>query len=188
MTSKDTLEHSIIFNEDIYVEPIQELMDKMSQYPIVNLHFATEGGELDTMNTLVGYLNRRFEQGSLRIFLDSHCVSAGTLLLTDYMGPLYIQPTFRYFYFHAPDFMSYKLRKTMNEERIRGLLTAYNELYYEKLVNVVGLTKKQVDKIRGGDDLYIFADELNKLKSTFIVDEYEDRTLLYKPYTPPVIK
>ena len=188
MTSKDTLEHSIIFNQEIYPDTVQELMDRMTQYPIVNLHFCTEGGEIDTMDILVSYLNRRFDQGNIRIYLNNYCASAGTLLLTDYIGPLYIQPTFRYFYFHAPDFMSYRVRKIMNEDKLRGLLLAYNESYYSKLHNVVGLTRKQIDTIRKGDELYIFADELGKLKTTFITDEYEDRTLLYKPYDPPIIK
>jgi hypothetical protein len=187
MTSKDTLEHSIIFNQEIYPDTVQELMDRMTQYPIVNLYFSTDGGELDTMLVLIDFLNRRAEQGNVRVYLSSYCSSAGTLLLTDYNGPLYVQPTFRFFYFHVPDFMSYKFRKVVNEDRLRDLLLAYNETYYDKL-KVVGLTRKQIDTIRKGDELYIFADELGKLKTTFITDEFEDRALLYKPYDPPIIK
>lgn len=189
MIETDFIQHTILFDDEIRTESIQDLMDKMSQYPFVNLHFTTDGGELHTMLAFIGYLNRRHYQDTVRVYLDLHCISAGTLLLTDYEGHLYITPSFRYFYFHTPDYMAYQKRKSTVEPRLRELLDIYNEGYFEKLRTNVGLTKTQVDKIRNGDEVYIYADELSRLKKTFVVDDYMETRKTFVAFTPaPTVK
>lgn len=187
MINREIIEHTIIFRDDIFPDPVQDLMDKMSMFPFVNLHFSTDGGELHTMYALVAYLNRRYEQESVRVYLDDICVSAGTFLLTDYNGPLFIQPTFRYFYFHAPDFLSYKIRKDENDERLRDILDVHNETYYQKLSKEVGLTKSQVNRIRNGKHVHIFADELDNLSKVFVTDDFFETRTSYVPFSAPKI-
>ena len=186
MTRRDVIEHTIMFDDEIDDESIQALMNEMSQYQFVNLYFSTGGGFIHVMRTFVDYLNRRSDPGnvSVRVFLNLVCISAGTLLLTDYIGQLYMTVDFRYFQFHAPDVRSYNIRKEAGSEKLLKFLHEDNEQYYSKLVEL-GLTDTEMQSIRTGDDVYIFRDDLKRLSRKFAVDEDLETVTYFEEFEPP---
>lgn len=186
MTRRDVIEHTIMFDDEIDDESIQALMNEMSQYQFVNLYFSTGGGFIHVMRTFVDYLNRRSDPGnvSVRVFLNLVCISAGTLLLTDYIGQLYMTVDFRYFQFHAPDVRSYNIRKEAGSEKLLKFLHEDNEQYYSKLVEL-GLTDTEMQSIRTGDDVYIFRDDLKRLSRKFAVDEDLETVIYFEEFEPP---
>jgi len=186
MTRRDVIEHTIMFDDKVEEEPVQNLMNEMSQYPFVNLYFSTEGGYVHVMRTLVDYLNRRSKPDniSVRVYLNLVCISAGTLLLTDYIGQLYMTCDFRYFWFHAPDVQTYNIRKEVGSEKLLKFLHEDNEQYYSKLIEL-GLTDSEVQKIREGDDVYIFRDDLKRLNRKFAADEDIETVVYYTEFEPP---
>lgn len=186
MTRRDVIEHTIIFDDKIDEESIQALMNEMSQYPFVNLYFSTEGGYIHIMRTFVDYLNRRSipENISVRVYLNLVCISAGTLLLTDYIGQLYMTVDFRYFQFHAPDVPSYNIRKEVGTEQMLRFLHEDNEQYYSKLLEL-GLTDTEVQSIREGGDVYVYRDDLKRLSRKFAADEDIETVVYYTEFEPP---
>lgn len=186
MTRRDVIEHTIMFDDEINEESVQMLINEMSQYPFVNLYFSTEGGLVHVMRALVDYLNRRSNPGdvSVRVYLNLVCISAGTLLLTDYIGQLYMTVDFRYFWFHAPDVRSYNIRKEVGSEKLLKFLHEDNEQFYSKLIEL-GLTNTEVQSIRQGDDVYIFRDDLKRLNRKFATDEEVETVIYYTEFEPP---
>ncbi len=186
MTRRDVIEHTIIFDDRIDEESIQALMNEMSQYQFVNLYFSTEGGHVHVMRTFVDYLNRRSNPGdvSVRVYLNLVCISAGTFLLTDYIGQLYMTVDFRYFQFHAPDVQSYTIRKETGTEKMLRFLHEDNEQYYTKLLEL-GLTDDEIQSIRVGGDVYIYRDDLKRLNRKFAADEEVETVVYYTEFKPP---
>ena len=186
MIRRDVIEHTIMFDDEIAEEPVQMLINEMSQYPFVNLYFSTEGGMVHVMRALVDYLNRRSNPGdiSVRVYLNLVCISAGTLLLTDYIGQLYMTCDFRYFWFHAPDVRTFNIRKEAGSEKLLKFLHEDNEEFYSKLLEV-GLTEAEIQSIRDGDDVYIFRDDLKRLTRKFAADEETETVVYYTEFEPP---
>jgi len=186
MIRRDVIEHTIMFDEEINEESVQNLINEMSQYSFVNLYFSTEGGLIHVMRALVDYLNRRSTPGntSVRVYLNLVCISAGTLLLTDYIGQLYMTSDFRYFWFHAPDVRTFNIRKEAGSEKLLKFLHEDNEEFYSKLLKV-GLTNAEIQSIRDGDDVYIFRDDLKRLTRKFASDEEIETSTYYEEFAPP---
>ena len=186
MTRRDVIEHTIMFDDEIEEEPIQNLMNEMSQYQFVNLYFSTGGGFIHVMRPFVDYLHRSSDPGnvSVRVFLNLVCISAGTLLLTDYIGQIYMTVDFRYFQFHAPDVRSYNIRKEAGSEKLLKFLHEDNEQYYSKLVEL-GLTDAEMQSIMAGVDVYVFRDDLKRLSRKFAADEEVETVVYYTEFEPP---
>lgn len=177
----EQFEHTIIFDEEISIDSIQALIDEMSTRNFVNLYFSTVGGHVAEMNTLIDYLNYRHKVNSIRVFLDKYVTSAGTLLLLNYDGPLFVTKDFYAFMFHMPDISFYGTRKTGYEDGARRILNIRNNKYISDLKNL-GLSTKQIKDIEDGKDVYIFADEIYKLKRTFFTGVEEEVTHHYTTF------
>ncbi len=163
------LQQTIIFDSDITKKNVQHLIDVISQYTYVNLYFATNGGRLDMMNILIDFLNHRYEMNSIKVTLFDFVASAGTLLLVDYNGPIFVKDL-RAFLFHAPDISLPSIRKDSFQKGIEKLLHKHNEEFYNHLANI-GLSKTEINKIKSGEDIYYFAEDFHKLKVDFFVGE-----------------
>lgn len=181
---QEVVEQTIIFTEEINNDSVQSVITQMSSYPFVNLYFSTVGGEIYAMTILCDYLNRRYEQNSIRVYLGPIVLSAGTYLLIYYRGPLFMTRHFKCFMFHAPDISLFTIRATKHEKRIKQYLDEDNELYYNSLLGI-GLTKSDIKKIKEGDDVYVFRDELDKLNINFYTEDETIVTTNYYKYIPP---
>ena len=73
------------FNDDINVETVNNLLDKLSGFEDkIDLYFSTYGGEMSPMDFLVKCLNTFGER--LTVTLTDTVMSAGVKILTDYTG------------------------------------------------------------------------------------------------------
>ena len=87
-------DHTVIFNSTITPDNVADLIDEMNQYSFVNLYFSTDGGNINEMNILIDFLNYRYKNDSLKLILYDFVASAGTLILFDYEGPIFLQKYF----------------------------------------------------------------------------------------------
>lgn len=164
------LEHTIIFNEDITPTSVQSVIDKINQYSYVNLYFSTNGGHCTDMRILINFLNHRYENDSLKLILTNEVQSAGTLILLNYKGPIFIDISFRFFMFHSFDIEMPTSRPYPGDKIAKEMLNIRNEEYFENLLKL-GLTKLDIKKIKDGDDVYISALNLSKIKRELCFSE-----------------
>jgi hypothetical protein len=162
--------HTIIFKDEIDLESVQDLIDRLSQCDYVNLYFSTNGGYISEMLILINYLNERFRANSIKVILYDDVISAGTLLLTNYEGPLFISPMFRFFQFHAPDVMLPVTRREVSGKIILQLLEESNKEYFSELKSL-GLSKKEMAIVEGGGDVHINKNELGRIKRQLFAEE-----------------
>lgn len=170
-------QHSIIFNSNINPETVQDVIADANQHAFVNFYFATDGGNLNETNILIDFLNYRYNDGSLKLILYDFVASAGTLVLLDYEGPIFLQKYFRGFMFHAPDITVGTIRPGLFGKKSKELLDVMNEDLYARYLDL-GLTKKDIQKMRDGEDVYVWFDELSKIKKNFFLTE--ERVINYK--------
>lgn len=163
------LEHTIIFEGEITKKNVQNLIDYINSYSFVNLYFSTVGGRLDMMRILVDFLNHRYEKGTLKLTLYDFVASAGTLILVDYSGPIFVKDL-RGFLFHAPDLTLNIVRKDKWQKAIEEQLHKHNEYFYED-IQKLGLTKSEINKIKQGEDIYIFEKDFSRIKRDLFVAE-----------------
>lgn len=163
------LEHTIIFTDDIEEETVQDLIDKINQYAFVNLYFSTHGGYQDIMAILIDFLNHRYDNDSIKLTIFDFVASAGTDIFLDYEGPIYVK-NLRALLFHAPDISANKIRKSKFQKNAEEQLFQDNEIYYKRLMSL-GLSKAEIKKIKDGDDIYIFKDDLHRIKRDLFVAE-----------------
>lgn len=157
------MSHTIIFNSTINAETVQEIINEMSQFPFVNFYFSTDGGNINEMNILIDYFNSRYREDSIKLVLYDFIASAGTLVLLDYEGPIFLQKYFRGFMFHAPDVTVGTIRPGIFGKKAKELLDVMNEDLYRRYLDL-GLTKADIQKIKNGEDVYVWFNELSKLK------------------------
>jgi hypothetical protein len=162
--------HTIIFKDEIDIESVQDLIDQISQYEYVNLYFSTNGGYISEMMILINYLNERYKLNSIKVTLYDDVISAGTLLLTSYEGPLFISPMFRFFQFHAPDVLLPVTRREVSGKIILQLLEEANKEYFTELKSL-GLNKKELSIVEGGGDVFINKNELSRIKRQLFSEE-----------------
>ena len=162
----DKLEHTIIFNDEITHKKIQTLIEYINAYEFVNLYFATNGGRLDIMSILVDFLNYRNKLQSIRVILFDYIASAGTLILTQYKGTVYTRGL-RAIMLHSPDISANIIRKDDFQKGMEQLLEDTNNLYFKDLLKI-GITNEVIDKIKKGDDVYLFKKDIAKLKRKLV--------------------
>ncbi len=164
-------QHTIIFNSTITPQTVQEIIDEINQYEYVNFYFSTDGGNINEMIILIDFLNYRYNEGTLKLVLYDFVASAGTFLLFDYEGPIFIQRRyFRGFLFHAPDITLRTIRNDVLGKKSKELLETMNEDVYSKYIEI-GLTKADITKIRNGEDVYLWYNDLGKIKRTLFESE-----------------
>lgn len=163
-------DHTVIFNSTITPDNVADLIDEMNQYPFVNLYFSTDGGNINEMNILIDFLNYRYKNDSLKLILYDFVASAGTLILFDYDGPIFLQKYFRGFMFHAPDITIGTIRQGVFGAKSKELLTIMNNDIYAQCL-AIGLTKSDIEKMKKGEDVYVWYDNIHKLKRQFFNGE-----------------
>lgn len=183
----EQFEHTIIFETGIDPNTVQDLINRMSSANFVNLYFSTDGGYMADMNILIDYLNYRYQIGTLRLYVDKYVCSAGTLLLLNYVGPIFISKGFYGFMFHMPyidnfhDIGFLKPKDPVYKKGEQRILQLRNNSYVNNLKGL-GLTTKQIKDINENKEVYIFVDEIHKLKKTFFTGVEEEVTQHYTTF------
>lgn len=153
--------HIQLFYDEINVETVQNLIDDLNKYVIIDLFFSTHGGMTSAMDALIHYLNGR--KNDIRIYLTSNVASAGTFILTDFEGEVFIAKDLDYLIMHTVDRPTYNNRKGfLNKAELQKHIEEANEnlaLKYEKL----GLTKKEIKRFKAGEDVVLYRDDFKRL-------------------------
>lgn len=146
-----------IFEEDITLESINGLLEKLDQIDV--LYFSSTGGTVSYMKVLIDALNKR-EDIEVHLF-DSIC-SCATFFLTDYKGKLNTD-RMEVVLFHKIDIQTYQLRKTVfNDKQYLEDLKEDNKEYRAKIKKF--LTKKQLKKFDKGKDVVVYKKQIQEWK------------------------
>jgi hypothetical protein len=80
-----------------------------------------------------------------------------------------------------PDSQFYTVRKEANVDGHKRLLKVSNQNYINNLKQLC-LTTKQIKDVESGKDVFVFADEIHKLKRTFFTGVEEEVTHHYTTF------
>lgn len=150
------------FKEDIELEHVQALVDKLQGHENVKLYFETFGGTITVMDFLIDFLNSLGDK--VEVVLTGFVYSAGTKILTDYTGKLTISPEIDMILFHKWDRKIYTLRKDWEDKFLTKQSEKRNEDFAKKLKKKRILNKKQLKRFNKGEDVYLFTEDILKLK------------------------
>ncbi len=154
--------HTQIFDEDINVDSVQKLINELNNYSKIDLFFSTVGGQLTAMEALIHYLNSRKED--IAIYLTEEICSAGTFLLTDFEGELYLSENLDFILFHMGDRLMYSNRKSgaVSKKELMKQLKAINKTLTAKFEKL-GLTPQEVKKFKQGYDVILYRKDFHRL-------------------------
>jgi len=155
------MRYTKIFSDGIDKETVQELIDSIHDKENVDLIFSTWGGEISTMKHLISYLNSRID---VKVILTEEVSSAGTLLLTDFIGEVVLHESLDFILFHAWDRQSYSIRKGLINDSILRRQTLEENKLHVKALRRIGLTDKECKQIFKGKDVILYKKDFKRLK------------------------
>ncbi len=159
--SKPMHRHTQIFDSEISVETVQNLINELNNYGKVDLFFSTNGGQMVAMEALLHYLNERKED--ITIILTDEICSAGTFLLTDFQGCLKLSKGLDFILFHIGDRMTYANRKgDLSRKDLLAQLKELNEELARKF-SALGLNSKELKKFKAGYDVILYRKDFHRL-------------------------
>jgi len=143
-----------LFDEEITVESVNNLMEKLEGQEDINLWFSTHGGLTSAMRCLVEFFNSL--KDNIKITLTNCLCSAGVDLLLDYKGSLTYKDL-DYILIHKGDRQTYNFRKDdcIDEKILLAQDKKENKRYFKKLKKL-GLTEKQLKRFKQGRDVVLY--------------------------------
>jgi ATP-dependent protease ClpP protease subunit len=155
--------HTIIFDDDISQESVQDLINKLDNYDLIDLFVTTPGGEAPAMEALLHYLNLR--KDDIVITLTSEICSAGTFILTDFEGEIKYSEYLDFILFHSIDRLMYSGRKSslIKKEKLLKHLKVLNKKLLEKY-RKLGLNEKELKRFKAGYDVVLYRKDFHRLK------------------------
>lgn len=177
MTQKETLINALLdeletevpiqrflyyFTEDITQESVQKLINDLHGCPQLDLYFSTNGGECTAMKILINFLNNHPD---VNVYLVGLIASAGTFLLTDYTGNLFLDEDLEAILFHQGDRpVEGQFRKTtFNTQILYDQMKEQNDKWIDKY-KALGLTPKEIKLILAGEDVVLYRKDFERLK------------------------
>jgi len=154
--------HTQIFDEEIDSETVQKLINELNNYAQIDLWFSTPGGSLSAMNAFTHYLNSR--KDDITIYLHDGLASAGTFVLTDFLGEVIITDDLDYILFHLADRMAFTRRKDkgLNMAELGRQLDVINDKRCAKY-RTLGLTELELAKYNKGKDVILYRKDFHRL-------------------------
>jgi len=161
-SSTPTQRYIHYFEDNITKESVQELIDHLYGCPQVDLYFSTHGGEMTAMKILIKFLNNHPD---INVYLTDMIASAGTFLLTDFTGNLFLDEGLEAILFHLGDrAVEGQFRKTtFNTQILYDQLQEENNKYVAKYKEL-GLNTKEIKRIIEGDDVILYRKDFDRLK------------------------
>lgn len=158
-----------LFNDDISLETINELVDKLQscdKEEEIQLYFGTNGGETTAMSFFISYLNSIKDR--VTVTLTDRVWSAGTDLLLDFKGRLKINyDEIDSFLFHVADrrmYLQSQNRDIQSTKEIKKQDKEINLKWAEKIKNKNLLTKKQLKDFINGKDVLVYKKQFKNWK------------------------
>lgn len=153
--------HTLIFNDIITTDTVNELINELSNFTLVDIFFSTEGGEMSAMNALIQYLNKR--KDDFKIILTDEICSAGTFILTDFEGEIEISKGLDFILFHLIDRVMYTKRVVeISKLQLAKQLKTMNEVLANKYIKL-GLNTKEIKRFNSGRDVVLYQKDFHRL-------------------------
>ncbi len=152
--------HTLLFNDEITWEAVQELIDNMGNYYDIDLFLATNGGTPCAMEALINYLNWRKDH--VTVHLTDRICSTGVDILTDFEGEIVLSKNLDYLIFHIVDRSLYTLRTPFEYKELVKQLQVENESDITKL-RALGLTEVELKKYKSGKDVFLYRKDFHRL-------------------------
>lgn len=161
-TEVPTQRYIYYFDKDITQESVQEFINDLHECPSLDLYFSTNGGEMTAMKILVKFLNNHPD---VNVYLVGLIASAGTFLLTDYTGNLFLDEDLEAILFHQGDRpVEGQFRKTtFNTQILYEQMKESNDKWIDKY-KALGLTPKEIKLILAGEDVILYRKDFERLK------------------------
>jgi hypothetical protein len=151
------------FDNKINNKTVNELVEKLQGLEgKINLWFTSDGGNSDDMYFLISYLNSRKED--IKITFTNIIQSAGTFILTDFLGEIILGEGLDCFMFHKIDRLVYTLRNSdsIQDKKLRSNIKLLNKNFAEKIKNKQLLTEKQLVEFNKGKDVVIYRKQFER--------------------------
>lgn len=153
--------YTYIFNQDVEVETVQELIDTIHNHDKVDLIFHTNGGVVYAMNALIKYLNNHPD---INIYLTYQIYSCGFDIITNFTGKIFLTKDLDFFMVHAADRTSYQIRKyDWDVNTLNQYTKERNEDYCKLLKDNHNFTVEELSKIMNGEDVYIYRKDFKRV-------------------------
>lgn len=152
----------ILFDDEINSESVNSLVENIFSYQSVDLYVTTPGGALHAMDVLIDAIN---EHPDIKVILCGAVCSAGTFLLTDVDCEVVIHDNLDFIMIHGADRQTEgQWRKyALDYDILKGQLDLCNQERAKKF-KTIGIPKKLIDKYLKGEDVYLYREDLKKLK------------------------
>ncbi len=157
---KEETRHTILFNDEITFESVQELINSMSNYNAIDLFFATNGGSPCAIEALLNYLNWRKDK--IVIHLTDRICSSGVDILTCFEGKIILSKNLDYIIFHIVDRSLYTLRTPFEHKELINQLKEENEREL-KVLKALGLNEKELKTYKSGKDVILYRRDFSRL-------------------------
>jgi len=152
--------HTLLFNDEITWEAVQELIDNMGNYYDIDLFFSTNGGSPCAMEALLNYLNWRKDH--VTIHLTDRVCSTGVDILLDFEGEIILSKNLDYLIFHIADRSLYTLRTSFEYKELVKQLQIENESDIANLRGL-GLNEAELKKYKSGKDVILYRKDFHRL-------------------------
>ena len=149
------------FNDSIDVDTVNSLISVLHGYEEVDLYFTTTGGEIDAMSVLIAYLNLR--KDNIKLFLTDRIISAGTDLLVSCNCEVILTEQLDLIIFHSGGRLIHSHREeNWDADVIKNQDSLNNKIKRGKYLKL-GLTKKEVSRIKKGKDVILYRKDFDRL-------------------------
>lgn len=162
----------ITFNDEVHHNSIDTLIKEVIPYlgsggekeKKIDLYFSTNGGEMSTMYSFIHFLNLNKDAINIHIYNALH--SCGADLLHKFRGQVFIHhDTFVWMVLHRGDRRIQTLSQVgrVNETKLMPSLKKNNKEDL-KAFKKLGVSKKNLKKIKNGKDAVLYPEDVLKLR------------------------
>lgn len=157
-----TVRYKYLFDEAVETDTINNLIETIYSYQAIDLFISTPGGALVAMDVLVEAIN---EHPDITVTLCGTVASAGTFLLTDLICPVYIHENLLFLMIHGADmptegtYRKYGVDYSILKEDLEQC-----NLDRANKFKSIGVPKKFIDRYLKGEDVYLYKEDIKKLK------------------------
>lgn len=164
----------IIFNKEISVETVQELIYQLNDVQEQGiLYFQTGGGDIVASEALVDYLNI-FMQDKLTIVFTGVVASAGVHIMKSYMGDKFLSENLDLVIIHATDRNMGHTREPKYITNLKKYDKEISDLWLERMEDIVSLSSADKKLYKKGEDIVIERDEFSRIKIPLWNDAKEE--------------
>lgn len=156
---------TVIFDNEISRESIIDLIDRLEEIKEAEkilLYFYTNGGNVNYINILIDYLNKRNEYITIKFF--NELASAGTDLLLKFKGKVLFDKSLEFMIFHVGNkYVPLSKKNNVDPEILSKYYKEDVAEYIEFLKNLDFFSEKELDNISNNIDVIVYRENFELL-------------------------